>query len=114
MQPETSPQPVERVEDFTPEWMTAALGHVGSAVEIDALTSTPIGTGQMADSFRFNLAAAHGDATTAVPNFPERTPDVRPYTPRESAHAHINVAGFVQVPTHTLRMYVAVYFVGPF
>ena len=45
---------------------------------------------------------------------PERTPDVRPYIPRESAHAHINVAGLVQVPTHTLRMYVTVYFVGLF
>lgn len=44
--------PVEHIEEVSPDWMRRALG---ADVEFSDLISTPIGTGQMADSFRVEL-----------------------------------------------------------
>lgn len=53
-----APAVVDRPDDISPEWITAALRASGLDVEITAVAFTPIGTGQMADSFRFELAHA--------------------------------------------------------
>ena len=44
--------PLEQIEEISPEWMTAALG--GEHV-VRELQYGPVGTGQMADSFRVHL-----------------------------------------------------------
>ena len=44
--------PVEHIEEVSPDWMRRALG---ADVEFADLISKPIGTGQMADSFRVEL-----------------------------------------------------------
>jgi len=59
--------PVERVEDISTRWMSAALGNAGLNADISELTYAPIGTGQMADSFRFHLAYAPADGNQSLP-----------------------------------------------
>jgi hypothetical protein len=44
-----------RAEDISARWMAAALGSAGLDADIKDLAYAPIGTGQMADSFRFDL-----------------------------------------------------------
>jgi hypothetical protein len=44
--------------DVTPEWMTAVLvdaGNLDQGAQVTGLTTSPIGTGQMADTTRFAL-----------------------------------------------------------
>lgn len=67
MQSDSAPQPVERVEDISARWMTAALGSVGWKADIQALRFAPIGTGQMADSFRIDLNYASADEAASLP-----------------------------------------------
>jgi hypothetical protein len=59
MGPSTSrprgPGPVERADDLSAGWTTAALRHSGLDVEVAEVAFSPIGTGQMADSFRLEL-----------------------------------------------------------
>jgi hypothetical protein len=45
--------PVDAVEQITPEWLTEALAVAGAKVV--GRTATPVGTGQVADTFRFEL-----------------------------------------------------------
>lgn len=59
--------PVERAEDITAGWMTVALGEGGFDVNVGELTFAPIGTGQMADSFRFKLGYDCGSSADAGP-----------------------------------------------
>lgn len=48
-------------EDLSPEWISSALGQHYD-VQVEAVTVSPIGTGQMADSVRATLGYAHADA----------------------------------------------------
>jgi hypothetical protein len=67
----TQPDPPERVEraaDIDPRWMTAALSDFGFEAEVAKLSFAPIGTGQMADSFRFELAYAAGGSAAGAPS----------------------------------------------
>jgi hypothetical protein len=60
------PDVVERAGDITAPWMTAALAGSGVKGEVAALSFAPIGTGQMADSFRFELSyAGRAEGATA-------------------------------------------------
>ncbi|MFT7651049.1 MAG: hypothetical protein ACI9UU_000149 [Candidatus Azotimanducaceae bacterium] len=52
MSEQVSAMPVERIEEVSPAWMRQALG---PDIEFSDLSSKPIGTGQMADSFRVEL-----------------------------------------------------------
>lgn len=47
--------PVDRPEDLTPEWLTAALQSGGHDVTVDAVASTPIGHGQIGANYRLEL-----------------------------------------------------------
>ena len=67
MDPEENPKPIERVEDISARWMTAALNSAGLDADICGLSCVPIGTGQMADSFRFELNYAAKDVSGYVP-----------------------------------------------
>jgi len=57
--------PVENAADIDPRWMTTALRDFGIEAEVAALSFAPIGTGQMADSFRFALSYEPGSAQGA-------------------------------------------------
>jgi aminoglycoside phosphotransferase (APT) family kinase protein len=59
------PTPVESAEDIDPRWMTAALRSCGFDGDVTSLSFAPIGTGQMADSFRFRLSV--GASSTSAP-----------------------------------------------
>ncbi|MCP5067067.1 MAG: phosphotransferase [bacterium] len=63
-----SPGPVERAADIDPRWMTAALSGSGSGDEVTRLSFAPIGTGQMADSFRFELSYDAAGSAERVPS----------------------------------------------
>jgi hypothetical protein len=63
-----TPQPLERVEDISPAWMTSALRSAGFEANVSDLTFVPIGTGQMADSFRVELVQAPGYSSAGVPH----------------------------------------------
>jgi len=63
IQPDSAPTPVEQVEDISPAWMTAALKSAGVDADVSELTFAPIGTGQMADSFRFDLVYESAQVT---------------------------------------------------
>ena len=52
------PGVVERAEDITAPWMTAALRDSGFEAEATRLSFAPVGTGQVADSFRFEVTYA--------------------------------------------------------
>jgi len=52
------PGPVDRPDDLSAGWVTAALRHSGLDVEVAEVAFSPIGTGQMADSFRLELSYA--------------------------------------------------------
>jgi hypothetical protein len=58
-----SATPVDRIEDLSPAWMMQALGANEEIVDLD---SKPIGTGQMADSFRVELAGSRGTPRSVV------------------------------------------------
>jgi hypothetical protein len=63
------PGVVEQAADITAPWMTAALVASGLEAEVVELSFAPIGTGQMADSFRFELSyagRAEGAPTSVV------------------------------------------------
>lgn len=54
-----------RPDEFTPEWICEAAGFVGSRLR--SFEATPIGTGQMCDSFRLTLDwADQGDAPNTI------------------------------------------------
>ena len=55
-------KPLDEIEHITPEWMTEALGGQSS---VRALRYSPVGTGQMADSFRVNIEG-DGDLPPSV------------------------------------------------
>ncbi len=57
------PAPVEHIEDVSPAWMKQALGLND---EISSLDFQPIGTGQMADSFRVEFLGSDGTARRVV------------------------------------------------
>ena len=67
MQSNSTPPPVERVEEITARWMAAALASAGWKADIQTLSFAPIGTGQMADSFRFDLTYATADEAATLP-----------------------------------------------
>jgi len=47
--------PVDRPEDLTPDWLTAALRDAGHAVTVAAVTSEPIGNGQVGANYRVHV-----------------------------------------------------------
>jgi hypothetical protein len=63
----TDPAPVERPDDLSAGWVEAALRHGGLDVEVDEVAFSPIGTGQMADSFRLELAYATSGPDVTAP-----------------------------------------------
>jgi hypothetical protein len=71
---------VAEPEQLTPDWLTRALGSTGEFT-VTAVTSTPIGTGQMGSSFRLELTYGGdpGDRpSTIVAKLPSPNPDMRP------------------------------------
>ena len=62
------PGPVERPDDLSAAWATAALRHSGLDVEVAEVAFSPIGTGQMADSFRLELSYAATGPGVAPPD----------------------------------------------
>ena len=58
-----SATPIEHIEDLSPAWMMQALG---AREEITDLKSFPIGTGQMADSFRVELVGLQAKPASVV------------------------------------------------
>ena len=62
------PGRVERAADIDPRWMTAALRDFGIKGEVVVLSFAPIGTGQMADSFRFELSYDAAGSTDGAPS----------------------------------------------
>ncbi len=69
-QPRRPGQPgkIERAADIDPRWMTAALGDFGFGGAVVELSFAPIGTGQMADSFRFELSYDAAGSTKGAPS----------------------------------------------
>lgn len=59
---------IDNPGDVTPSWMTAALRSSGALAggEVTALTSEPVGTGQMADSVRFTVTYEGGAGPASV------------------------------------------------
>ena len=74
---------LDRIDDITPQWLAAALGLVGpneaatdglnqrpndhsKNTRIDSLSVSPVGTGQMADSFRVDLQAGEGVPSSVI------------------------------------------------
>jgi hypothetical protein len=58
----SQPELLHRAADVTPEWLSAVLRHAGSiqsGTNVVDFTTTPIGTGQMADTARFTLTYDH-------------------------------------------------------
>lgn len=74
------PEIIADPKDLTPSWMTAALRSAGLDVEVRALRSEPVGTGQMAHSERIHLEYArpseHAPATL-VGKFPSASEESR-------------------------------------
>jgi hypothetical protein len=68
----TQPDRVERAADIDPRWMTAALCGSGFKSgfkgEVTKLSFAPIGTGQMADSFRFELSYDAAGSAEGAPS----------------------------------------------
>jgi hypothetical protein len=46
---------IDRIEQVTPSWLTAALADAGFAVEVRDVGVTPVGTGQMGVSYRLEI-----------------------------------------------------------
>lgn len=61
------PTPVERAEDIDPRWMTAVLRRRGFDGDVTRLSFAPIGTGQMADSFRYRFSVSAAKASAPPP-----------------------------------------------
>jgi len=78
----TRPSPAIIVDpnDLTPAWMTAALQSAGLDVEVRALRSEPVGTGQMAHNERIHLEygrSSDGAPATLVGKFPSPSEESR-------------------------------------
>lgn len=58
-----SATPIDRIDDLSPAWIVHALGITG---DISGLNFKPIGTGQMADSFRVELLGTHDGPRSVV------------------------------------------------
>lgn len=78
----TEPQPpiVDRVDDLTPEWLSAALRSGGLDVTVVGVEHRPVGTGQMAESHRLALSYESGPGdgpATLVAKVPAAGPESR-------------------------------------
>jgi hypothetical protein len=62
------PAPLERPDDISARWITAALRYSGLEVEVAEVAYSPIGTGQMADSFRFELSYTEAGRVAGAPS----------------------------------------------
>ena len=62
----TSGDVVDRPEGLTPEWLTEVLRASGHDVEITAVRSEPVGTGQMGRSVRLHLEGALADLPSTL------------------------------------------------
>ncbi len=62
-----APGPVERATDIDARWMTRALRKNGFNGEVVTLSFAPIGTGQMADSFRCELVCDAAGSAEGAP-----------------------------------------------
>jgi hypothetical protein len=69
------PAVVDDTGQMTPEWFDAVLGTTGTAAAVRAVTTEPVGTGQMAATVRAHLELADGTARTVVVKYAR--PDVQ-------------------------------------
>ena len=63
----SDPAAVERPSDIDARWMTAALRAHGFHADVSDVSFGPIGTGQMADSFRFRLTYSGSSESDPTP-----------------------------------------------
>lgn len=59
---EVSKQSLPGIEGITAEWLSQTLSAVGETVEVQALESEPVGSGQLGDTFRLHLRYAEGSS----------------------------------------------------
>lgn len=55
MVPGEAPSPVDRIDEITPDWITAALRSTGSSLTAGAVEATPIGVGQFGTNVRLSI-----------------------------------------------------------
>jgi hypothetical protein len=102
----SEPQPpvVDRADELTPEWLTAALRHGGFDVTVTAVEHRPVGTGQMAESHRLALTYAGDGAegpATIVAKVPAAGPESRS---AGAAGGYANEVGFYRDLAHTVSI----------
>lgn len=70
-----------RVEELTPDWLTAFLAVNGHDVRIESVRTEPVGTGQMAGSYRLHLDHQNDAALpgTVIAKLATGTPDQREF-----------------------------------
>ncbi len=64
-------------EALSAEWLTGVFEAAGLSGEVSAATTSPVGTGQMARSYRVSLSASGGIPTSVVCKLPATEPSVR-------------------------------------
>ena len=60
---------IDDADQLTPAWLDAVLGTAGTGAAVRAVTTEPVGTGQMATTVRVRAALAHGGERTVVVKF---------------------------------------------
>jgi Ecdysteroid kinase-like family len=66
------------IADITPLWLTAVLQHEGLDVGVEAITATPIGTGQIATCYRLTIDYLRGTGPKSlVAKLPSADPERR-------------------------------------
>ncbi|MEE9416318.1 MAG: phosphotransferase [Acidimicrobiales bacterium] len=91
------PPVIDTAAEVTPEWLSAALNSAGLAVAVESVTTTPVGTGQMADSARLSISYStevKSAPNTLVGKFPSTDPQSR------SAGEHGGYASEIGFYTH--------------
>lgn len=63
---------VADVADLTPDWLSVALGH-----RVDAVTATPVGTGQIGTCYRLTITGEPGLPATVLAKLPAIDPGTR-------------------------------------
>ncbi|WP_083211937.1 phosphotransferase [Mycobacterium intracellulare] len=61
-----APDIIERVSDASPQWLTAMLQHAGVDAAVRAVSTAPIGTGQMGSTHRLRVEYEKGDGPNAL------------------------------------------------
>ena len=99
--PGPPPAAVDRPELLTAAWLSQALQAAGHDVEVDAVTFTAVGTGQMGSSYRLELEHRSPTfPTSLVAKLPSDDPETR----ATIASAYRAEAGFYTDLTSTVRV----------